>query len=725
MALSALTQPHTFMAGYSSLPLRVYSDQVQSTTNFKYLINIGLSKSVVDSAIAVGYLQDVYTQVTFEEPHDFVRGDSVMIDDSINNNYSNFYTVMSVVNSTTIIINLLLGPAMSGGEVIYKIIPFTFDPDLQDEAKIDLSNTLKNFVTQNISDVNDIFAAPDTRLDYSLIMGKKADEIYLFEDNVFVNGSVGFYNSSLPDSFTATTNFQIGDVIVIEQDLVEWNFYDNFFNAGELAFTGTTGHNFRSGQTVTISGQITQPAYNGPVQIRSVINDTSFSTWKTFTTSTPAEAGTAIGIPRPEYNGTATIIDIYYDSGIVIVTDKGFTDSSLPIGGNIRLANPNTIPTINDLSITGLSIYNAHIDTVDYGFSTTQFDPYVCQVRSASANNISTLLGNTERYRIEPSTKSWLLAHTFDVGGNYWSPRFKFYNSAGSLLSQYKLNLTYQYGPQVEINSYSNNGGNLRLNLNSAHNLTVGDALEIFQAPSAYLGVTTVTAVNSSTSITVNKAYTGSGVFGAEFIKSLDTNGAYDYYFPVGLNQINADTNKTLQSGSSLSSIINNVDYYTVELEYAASANTNAITFEVNDDCSRYEMFHLMWKDRYGSWLSYPFKYISNETTEVDRKNYYKTEGRWDLNNDTFGYDKFGRGEQTYFSRSRDRFLINSGWVEEYENVLMKDLMQSTSVYVQMPDGTLLGAQITNKDIQLRKKQSDYLWNYSFEFRVSNNEVRF
>lgn len=726
MGFSALTQPDTFMAGYSAVPLRVYADTVLTTNKFKYLINISTSSATITGATAYGYFNDVFTKLNFSTAHGFERGDTIMVDDSLTQDYySNYYNVMSVIDSTSVIANFTLGPAMTGSAIAHKIIKYKFIPDLEDEAKLDLSNTLKDYVTQNLSDSNEIYAAPNTKLDYSLIIGQESIETFQFEDNVFVGGAVGFNNSSLPHTFTATTTFQIGDTILIEQDLVEWNYYDNFFYLGELGFTSSTEiHNFRTGQTVTVTGQITQPAYNGPVQVRRVIDNYAFTVEKTFTTSTPAEGGLAIGIPRPEYNSTATITDIYWHPtlGIIIVTDKGFSENSQPIGGTITFASENVIPSINDLTISGLSVYNAHINTVDYGFVTDQFDPYVCQTRAAALNNISTFLGNTERYRIEASTKSWLLAHS--DGSGYWEPRFTFYDSSNNFLSEIRIGFDLSYGSAVDINSYTNNGGNLRMNLASAHGMSVGAKIQVSGAYSPYNGIWEVIEINSSTQLTVNNAYVGNFLNGAENIKKI-TGGAYDdYYFPVGLDQLLANTNTTLLSGSSLSAISSSVDYYKVELERLAVVNTNPIYFEINNDCSRYEIYHLMWKDRNGSWLSYPFKYISNDSTEVERKNYYQTEGRWDLTNNTFGYDKYGRGEKTYFSRSRDSYKLNSGWVEEFENTLMKDLMESASVYVQLPDGTLLGAQIKNKDIQLRKKQSDYLWNYSFDINVSNNEVR-
>jgi hypothetical protein len=79
----------------------------------------------------------------------------------------------------------------------------------------------------------------------------------------------------------------------------------------------------------------------------------------------------------------------------------------------------------------------------------------------------------------------------------------------------------YTYGTQNDINSYTNNSGNVRLNLNSVHGLVPGDKLEIFQATAAYNGIWTVLSVQSSTALTVDIVWSGAGILGAEYIKPL------------------------------------------------------------------------------------------------------------------------------------------------------------------------------------------------------------
>lgn len=643
MSYTAYTQPNSVSAGYSAIPLRVSSTDSQNFKYFKYVINIAYEPEIISATTTTTFENSVCTTVTFTTAHEYEVGYTLMLIDNTGY-YDGYYDVKSVPSSTSVIIDLSLDGPLTGG-TFYNVIKYKMSPDLEGEAKLDISNTLKDFVTQNLEDVNDIFAGPDTKFDYKLIMGQESNYVFNFEDNGVSGGKTIFWNSSLPSTYTATTlPFQIGDYVLIEQDLFEWNYTGTFLSGG-LAFSSTTNiHNFLVGQTVNVTGQITNPENNGITTVNAVVDNYAFSTLKNFNIFTPDEPGIIYGIPRPTYNTTAQITDIYWTPslGVVVKTDIPFAGASQPIPGTMRLINDEKTTSFNDLAITGLTAYNARINTLNYGFTTTQFAPYVMNLSGPlSGNNISTILSGATRYRIEQSTKSWLLFH--QTSNAVLGAEYTFYNSAGSELAQAYIPATANYT---------------------------------------------------------------------------------DFYAPVGIDQLIA-CSSLVTTGSSISSVASSIDYYKIEASDNRAKFSNPIYFELNDDCSSYDIFHLMWKDAYGSWLSYPFKYISEDRMEVERKDFYQTEGKWNLDNNTFGYDTFGRGQKSFFVRTRDKYVLNSGWIDDHENVLMKDLMSSAAVYLQLPDGMLIAANIVDKDIQLKKRQSDYIWNYRFDVTASINENRF
>jgi hypothetical protein len=707
------------MSAYSAVPLRVKDFDAAQIEQYKYVVNILSNKIPISTTQPYQFEGYVFTRVNFATPHKFKLGDIVFLNQA-SGFYTDYYTIITIPSSTSIVVDLTLGQPLTGATTVANAIKYKLTPDPDGDAKLDLSNTLKDYVTQNLEDSNNIFDGVNTRFDYELLIGYEGKALYQFDDNYFVNGNVGFLATGL----TATTqvDFEIGDEIIIQQNLYEWPYTDNFFFTGNLGFTGTTANIFSIGDSVTITGQITEPYYNGDATVTSA--GTNFIVVnKGFTTSTPVEGGTIYGVPVPEYNTTAIITNIVFSAGIgvIIVTDQGFVQSTPPIGGTIRHADGKLITSFNQLSITGLSVFNSYIPQTDY--SITAFDPYVVQSRANNLNYLSTIYdieASGLRYRIQPETKSWLLAHTDD--SSFWEPVFSFYNSSNTLLSRTKLTFPLTYGPQVNINTYANNGGNLQLNLFSVHNLLAGDKIQIFNSHPSYNGVTTVLTVLSTTAIVVDVSHVTNSVLGSENIKKV-TGGIYeDYYFPIGIDQIAESSNNVLLTGSALSAISSSVDYYKVELYYEGSANTNSIYFEMNDDCSKFETYHLLWKDAKGSWISYPFKYLSQDRMDVDRKNYYQTEGTWE--NGTFGYDSYGRGETTFFARSRNKITLNSGWIDEYENELIRDLMQSAKVYIQTPDNKIMACVIDDKNITFGKDINDQIYQYKFEVTFSNNNIR-
>jgi hypothetical protein len=721
MSITLHIQPDPRMGAYSAVPLLVESTNAVSFDKFNYLVAILYNEFTVTDIVTHAYENNTYAKVTTSLPNNYNVGDIVFINDDGNSDaYTEYYTIVDIISPTQYVINLTINALFGGTDAqSYNVIKYKISKNLADQAKVDFSNTLKDFVTQNLMDVNEIFPGDNTVFKYKYMIGEEYDYEFVFEDNFFDGGAVGFYNSAITS--LADIPFQVGDQVVVQQDLFEWAYDDNQFDGGNVAYTSTNAHNFLVGQQITVTGQVTNEYYNGPTTILEVADAYNLKTATGFGTSTGLEPGIITGVPVPQYNVicyiTAIVLDVTY--GVMITTDNGYEVATLPISGIMKFTNK-LVRDTNTIVSDDQYVYTGGLDKQAY--TMTEFDKYVVQDRVTNLNNISTILNQSNSYRIEQSTKSWLLAHTSTEG--FWTPIFKYYDNTNTLISEVRIDYDHTYDTQVDIGSYVDNFGDLRIECSTAHGLIVGDIIEIFQAPAGYNGLATVLTVHSTTGVTVDVVYTTSAPLGADYIKKVTTNSLNDYYFPVGIDQIIGNTNSTLVSGTALGTIVDDITHYTVELEKDEVVNTNSIGFFVNTDCSKFEIYHIMWKDRYGSWLSYPFIYASNDTIEVERKNYYKNDGVWDADANTFGYDSYGRGEQTYFTRSRDKFMLNSGWVKDFENELIKDMMASASMYVQLPTGDIVGGIIENKKVKFGKEINDQIFNYKFEIRVSRNDNR-
>lgn len=644
MAITKYITPATYSAAYSPIPLRYSSDTIDSSDDLNYLVNVLYNKAFVTNLETYAYELNTYTKVTTSATYSFERGDRILIDDSANDDiYTGYYNVVDLIDSTSFVINLTLGVDFGGSVILaYNCVPYKNSADLEDECKIELQRTLSDFVDCKIEDTNDIYEGTVTAFDYDVMLGEEYDYVFEFEDNFFDTGNVGFYNSSITS--LADVPFQIGDEIVVQQDLQEWSYNTISGSTGSnITLNSASSMNFRVGQQVTITGQSSIVSYNGIATITAVSGALLNITVTKPYVGTSFESGVVTGTPRPEYNRICRITNIVLDVtfGVMITTDMAFTDGTQPIGGKIKYVN-RLLRDLNTDVETNRRCYNARFDKLSYGTNINSFDPYVIQDRTPSLNNISTILKNDERYRVELTSKAWLLIHVFN--DTYADDTlYRFYDDTDTEISRIRLN-----------------------NVSSDHQ---------------------------------------------------------DYYTPIGIEQLIASTNTSLVSGSPLSTIKEDVSYYTVVASDSTNTvRSNTISFFVNTDCSKYEVYHLLWKDSLGSWITYPLIYLSADSSEYEKKNYYQRDTKWDLTNNTFGYPSTGRGETTFFGRRRDKILLSTGWVKEFENDLIKDMLGSSELFVQLPDDTIVACQIDNKSETFGKPVNDRRWNYQFTVRLARNE---
>lgn len=651
MSFSALTIPNQYMHGYSYIPFQGKDNQSFNIDEFKYIIDVAYNKIQIASAQGTSINGELVTKLTFNQDHNYKRGEVLRLYDSTGV-YSGYITVLSVPSNLSIIANFILETAITGSTFTSNSVSYEMLPSPEGDFKIDISETTRNFLTQNTEfNMNDCFAGPDTRFQFDLHVGHKGKAIYEFYDNAFVGGNAGFISSGYTS--VADVPFQIGDAIIIQQELYSWNFFGNFFNPdpsftnGLLGLTGLTNHIFTTGDTLTVTGQITHPEYNGyatVVQVRTGVTGMGLVISKPYSLSSPSpdEAGGAFGVVTPQYNTTAVITDITYTPGVgvIIITNLNYAEATPPIGGTIMHIDGRLISEFDEYVSTGFTSYNSAIDNEEY--TMTGMSKYVIKASASTENYISTLLSENikQHYRIEPDSKSWLLFH----------------------------NYADDYANGVKYTWVAKNGSTLA----------------------------------------------------TSFLPNISSNKR-DFYAPVGIDQLLASTNR-VDTGASLASIKDSIFRYRVEGSSSSTTRTNVIRFELNDDCSMYDKYHMMWKDKHGSWLSFPFNYIANITEESDKSSYYKTSG--EFNNGTFGYNTWDRGTTEFYSKNRTKIRVNTGIVEQFENEIIKDLFHSAHRYIQFPDGNIYGCTITNSNLPLGDDFVEVVYNYTFDVQLTNNKIR-
>lgn len=606
--VQVITSPDLY-SSFNYNPLKVYSSEY-TVDNFKYIVNLQYDRVSVSSSTSTSYNGGVYTEITTSSNHNFKVGDSVLIED--------YNIIRSVLSSTKVIVNLIQS-VLPTGSTISKVIKWNLSPNQEGFGEMDLSNALKDKTYGVFSGSGD---ASTTRFNYDLSFGSEKKYTFNFDDNIFSGGSVGFHSSGTTS--LSGVPFQVGDLIIVQQNQVAWNYFDNYFDGSLVGFTGNTGHSFLVGQTVIVTGQETHPYYNGETTIFSVETD-SMVVYKNWQGSTPVEPGIIYGTPRPEYNTTGTIKEIFVDGtyGVVIITDIPFTTASFPISGTIQYADGRITTTPIESVLNTRYSFNSSIINPEY-------NKYVIKNGSYTGNNISTIFNSTNQYRIERNTMGYLLSHSY--------------------------NTTYADG------------------LSYVFKDTNGTTLGVIRVPKP--------------------------------------SGSTDFYSPIGLEQISQTTYTDI--GGTFSSYSGNVDNYEVYSYDATSPTTqvqrtNSIRFKLNDDCSMYEIYHLIWRDSGGSYIPIPFIYKTRKDVEVSRNTFYKK----------------GTGDTTFYSQSKNSFILNSGWLKDFEVDLIEDLMTSPEVFIQFPNNTTYPVIINDTKVELFNQLNDELFSYSFNVRKSLNQYRF
>ena len=649
MGYSAITLPNQYMAAYSAIPLKLFDTEYDQVSQYKYIVNAVYDTVLCTSATTAPYNGQVYTLLVTSTNHGYSVGDTIILDDTPNNNLqTGYYNILAIPQPDQLIIDLFPTVLFVTFPIrLSKFYKWKLTPDLDGYGKLDMSNVMKDLVSQNLTgqtvDYALTYDGPDTKKCFGLLCGYESQYVFEFEDNIFATGgTVGFQNSTITS--LSGTPFQVGQVIQIQQNPVAWGYTGITSVAGSTTYISNQQHSFLAGQQIQVQGQTTLQSYNGFTTVFNPITTTSLTSPQTYVgpSTTP---GYIYGIPRPSYNTTATITGLYIDPtyGLVVQTNITWAGSSVPITGQITYPGNQLTTVINQYTnYDAFCVFNAHVNRPDYTLSF--FDKYVIQNIAFSGNNISTLLNTETCYRIEPNTIGFLLVHSSTASLSD-GMLYQFLNSAGSTLGAIRI------------------------------------------------------------------------------AKSVSTQT--DFYAPIGLQQI-AGSNYVNITGT-FSSYSGQVDTYVCYV-YDAPFGTpvqrsNDICFKLNGDCSMYEIYHLMWKDQYGSFISYPFIYMSREYIESDKKTYYQQEGTWEY--DTFGYDDYGVGEKTFYQRSRESYTLNSGWLYEFERDLIRDLMQSPSVYLQTPDNRLFNCHLDESKVEIFKNINEQLFSYTFNVRTSNNEFRF
>tara|TARA_R110000796_G_scaffold5121_2_gene19382 strand:+ start:3392 stop:4576 length:1185 start_codon:yes stop_codon:yes gene_type:complete len=201
-----------------------------------------------------------------------------------------------------------------------------------------------------------------------------------------------------------------------------------------------------------------------------------------------------------------------------------------------------------------------------------------------------------------------------------------------------------------------------------------------------------------------------SGSDGTSFEVAYTSNGNSEEMignFPIGPNQ-------------SSWTIDADLPYYTIQAKYLSAYLGEPLRFELACE-KKYPNVRLKWKNRFGQFDYLNFNLASKESFRTANKTFQRQIGTWDATSLT--YDKADSATQNYAADTTQTLTVNSDWLDEDYNEILKQFMVSDEIYWvydesagQTTEGSLRPITIQTNSIQFKTRVVDKLIQYSFDF---------
>lgn len=176
------------------------------------------------------------------------------------------------------------------------------------------------------------------------------------------------------------------------------------------------------------------------------------------------------------------------------------------------------------------------------------------------------------------------------------------------------------------------------------------------------------------------------------------------YQYPIGPSQ----------SGFPLSTI--GLEWFSVQAYNGASPLGTSIRYDLTCQ-QKYPNVRIKWKNRFGQFDWMNFNMISRQSFETERRTYQPQLGTWESS--TLSYQNYDSANLAYIVDSKQGIQVNTNWLPETYNDILKQLLVSDEIYWIYDETTALvrPLTITTQNIVFKTGVVDKLIQYQFEFQ--------
>ena len=168
------------------------------------------------------------------------------------------------------------------------------------------------------------------------------------------------------------------------------------------------------------------------------------------------------------------------------------------------------------------------------------------------------------------------------------------------------------------------------------------------------------------------------------------------------------------QTGFPFSS--NGLEWYTLQAYNSVTPIGAALRYEYS--ClQKYPNVRIKWKNRYGQFDYFNFYMVSKKSFKTEKRTYQPQIGTW--NGSTLAYNNYDSQNLNYLVDSNQGLTVNTFWIPENYNDILKQLLVSDEIYYVTTESTqdLTPITIDTNSLEFKTNVVDGLIQYSFDFR--------
>jgi hypothetical protein len=179
----------------------------------------------------------------------------------------------------------------------------------------------------------------------------------------------------------------------------------------------------------------------------------------------------------------------------------------------------------------------------------------------------------------------------------------------------------------------------------------------------------------------------------------------------------------SVDSGSAQPLIADGVAKY--EVMFENSTNTlvsNTLTFRIDRECTRDGNYNrLFWLNPLGRIDAFNFTQIADDNISVQSSNYNRLQGT--RTSSAITYNTYSHERSNFFNSSKQRYTLNSGYIDTATSVWLKELVQSPLIFMII-NSQFVAVNILTTEYQAKSSYKEKLFNVTMEIELSADTKR-